>query len=167
MLYADTKLWLPDYLLLRGDKLTMAHSLEARVPLLDHKLVEFAARLPSRLKLHGSRRKHLLKQVAARWLPAEIIDRTKQGFPIPIDRWLRQECREMMRDLLSPARIRQRGLFREEQVTRLMQRHESGYADHSLELWGLCSLELWFERFFDRPSPPNPRDRPATGQRAV
>jgi asparagine synthase (glutamine-hydrolysing) len=79
MLYTDTKLWLPDYLLLRGDKLTMAHSLEARVPLLDHKLVEFAASLPPKLKLRGRVRKYLLKRVASRFLPDTIVHRRKEG----------------------------------------------------------------------------------------
>ncbi|MGE3777339.1 MAG: asparagine synthase (glutamine-hydrolyzing), partial [Pirellulaceae bacterium] len=108
MLHVDTSLWLPDYLLLRGDKLTMAHSLEARVPLLDHRLVEFAARLPVDAKLRGRTRKYLLKRVASRFLPAEIVHRRKQGFPIPIDRWLRREARPLMRDLLAPDVLRAR-----------------------------------------------------------
>ena len=93
MLYVDTKLWLPDYLLARGDKLSMAASLEARVPLLDHKLVEFAAGLPPDLKLNGWTRKYLLKKVAKKWLPPQILDRKKQGFPIPIGSWFRNEMR--------------------------------------------------------------------------
>jgi len=147
MLYVDSKLWLPDYLLLRGDKLTMANSLEARVPLLDHKLVEFAARLPASMKLRGSQRKYLLKQVARRLLPTEIIDRKKQGFPIPIERWLRKEAKPMMQDLLSTETIARRGLFDSSFVERLIREHVSGYADHSTELWGLMSLEMWTRKF--------------------
>jgi len=143
----DSKLWLPDYLLLRGDKLTMANSLEARVPLLDHKLVEFAARLPASMKLRGSQRKYLLKQVARRLLPTEIIDRKKQGFPIPIERWLRKEAKPMMQDLLSTETIARRGLFDSSFVERLIREHVSGYADHSTELWGLMSLEMWTRKF--------------------
>lgn len=149
MLYADSKLWLPDYLLLRGDKLTMANSLEARVPLLDHKLVEFAAQLPDSMKLRGSQRKYLLKQVARRLLPAEIIDRKKQGFPIPIERWLRKEARPMMQDLLSTETLERRGLFHVSFVERLIREHVSGYTDHSTKLWGLMSVEMWTRKFID------------------
>lgn len=149
MLYADSKMWLPDYLLLRGDKLTMAHSLEARVPLLDHKLTEFASRLPSRLKLSGKKRKVLLRNVAAKLLPAQIIDRPKQGFPIPIERWLQKEAKPLMLDLLSPDSIRNRKLFNVDFVEALMKQHLSGFADHSIGLWGLMSLEMWFRRFMD------------------
>ena len=150
MLYADSKLWLPDYLLLRGDKLTMANSLEARVPLLDHKLVEFAARLPASMKLRGSQRKYLLKKVARRLLPAEIIDRKKQGFPIPIERWLRKEARPMMQDLLSTETLNRRGLFNVPFVERLVREHVSGYSDHSTKLWGLMSIEMWTRKFIER-----------------
>lgn len=149
MLYVDSKLWLPDYLLLRGDKLTMANSLEARLPLLDHKFVEFAARLPVNYKLRGKTRKYLLKQVAAELLPPEIIHRKKQGFPIPIDQWLRHEARSLMHDNLSRETLERRGLFNPAFVERLMQQHESGFADHSTELWGLISLEMWTRRFCD------------------
>ncbi len=149
MLYVDSKLYLVDHLLLRGDKLSMANSLEARVPLLDHKLVEFAARLPVRMKLRGSTRKFLLKEVARRMLPAEIIDRKKQGFPIPIDQWLRREAAPLMRDLLSEQTLRERGLFKVEFVNLLIQQHVAGYADHATELWGLMSLEMWMRSFID------------------
>lgn len=149
MLYADSTMWLPDYLLLRGDKLTMAHSLEARVPLLDHKLTEFAARLPSRLKLAGKKRKVLLRNVASKLLPKQIIDRPKQGFPIPIERWLQKEAKPLMLDLLNQASIQRRGLFQADFVARLMNQHISGYADHSIALWGLMSLEMWFRKFID------------------
>ncbi len=149
MLYVDSKLWLPDFLLLRGDKLTMANSLEARVPLLDHKLVEFAARLPEQYKLRGGDRKYLLKRFAEKLVPAEIIHRKKQGFPIPIDKWLRKEARPLMRDLLSADTVRRRGLFNPQYVEQLMRQHETGFADHATELWGLVSVEMWHRRFCD------------------
>ncbi|WP_153557018.1 asparagine synthase (glutamine-hydrolyzing) [Roseimaritima sediminicola] len=155
MLYCDTKAWLVDYLLLRGDKLSMANSLEARVPLLDHRVVEFAAALPVDLKIRGRTRKYLLRRVAERWLPAEIIHRPKQGFPIPIDRWLRHEARELVEDNLSEQTIRRRDLFDCRVVRRLVQRHQSGYADHATELWGLISLEMWMRRFIDAPQTPS------------
>ena len=149
MLHADCNLWLPDYLLLRGDKLTMANSLEARVPLLDHKLVEFAAALPTNMKLRGKTRKYLLKKVASRYLPDEIIHRRKQGFPIPIDVWMRNEAKPMVHDLLSADTIARRGLFNPQVIEKLISRHQCGSHDCSTELWGLMSVEMWMQRFLD------------------
>jgi asparagine synthase (glutamine-hydrolysing) len=149
MLYVDTKLWLADYLLLRGDKLTMANSLEARVPFLDHKVVEFAAQLPPNLKLRGTTGKYLLKQVARKLLPPQIIDRPKQGFPIPIDRWLRNEAKSMMQDLLSADALARRNILNPTMVQRLIQEHISGFANHATQLWGLMSVEMWMRKFID------------------
>ena len=152
MLYLDTKLWLPDYLLLRGDKLTMANSIEGRVPLLDHKIVEFAATLPTQFKLSGNSRKVLLRQVAAELLPPEILNRKKQGFPIPIEKWLRFEAKDMMCDLLHPDTLKRRGLFDANFVGRLVQQHLQGYADHATELWGLMNVEMWIRQYIESPS---------------
>jgi asparagine synthase (glutamine-hydrolysing) len=149
MLYVDTKLWLPDDLLARGDKTSMASSLEARVPLLDHKLVEFAASLPPHMKLKGLTRKYLLKKVARRWLPAEVVDRKKEGFPMPFSIWFRKEARGFVRDLLSPATIKRRGFFDAAYIEKLLQQHEAGVADHGSLLWGLLSVELWHRIFLD------------------
>ncbi|MGB1287279.1 MAG: asparagine synthetase B family protein, partial [Aggregatilineales bacterium] len=149
MLYVDTHLWLPDYLLSRGDKLTMAVSLEGRVPLLDYKLVEFAARLPTQMKMNGTARKYLLKQLSYKWLPAENIDRKKKGFPVPVPLWLRDELREFVRDILTPERIKERGLFNVEYVERLLNEHEAETADHATMIYGLLNLELWQQQFLD------------------
>jgi asparagine synthase (glutamine-hydrolysing) len=149
LLYVDTKMWLPDYLLVRGDKLTMAASLEARVPFLDHNLVQFAARLPSKLKLRAGVSKFLLKKATKAWLPPEIINRRKKGFPVPVPVWLRSSARSMMRDLLSRDTISRRGLFNPDYVSRLMKEHESGEADHATKIYGLMSLELWQRQFVD------------------
>jgi len=149
MLYVDTTLWLPDLLLARGDKMSMAASVEARVPLLDHKLVEFAASLPPNLKVKGLVRKYLLKKVARSWLPRGIIRRKKQGFPMPSSLWLRKEARPLLRDTLSAACLRRRGLFHPVVVEKLMSEHEQGTADHGSLLWGLISVELWHRVFLD------------------
>ncbi len=149
MLYVDTKLWLPDDLLARGDKTSMAASLEARVPLLDHKLVEFAASLPSHMKLHGLARKYLLKKVSRKLLPAPIIDRKKKGFPVPTSLWFRKEARSFLRDQLSPDRVRQRGLFNPDYVEQLIEKHESGFVNGGNLLWGLLSVELWHQLYID------------------
>src|SRR6266542_3898967 len=149
MLYVDTKLWLPDDLLARGDKTSMAVSLEARVPLLDHHVVEYAASLPPQLKVHGLTRKYLLKKVSCAWLPAQIIDRKKQGFPVPTSTWFRKEARSFVRDLLSPSTLRRRGLFNPNYVQTLLDQHDAGFADHGSLLWGLLSVELWHRLFID------------------
>jgi asparagine synthase (glutamine-hydrolysing) len=149
MLYVDTKLWLPDLLLARGDKMSMAASLEARVPLLDHALVEFAASLPRNLKVRGLVRKYLLKRVSRAWLPREIVYRKKQGFPTPASLWLRRQARSFMRDHLSPMVLRHRGLFNPDFVEKLISQHENGFADHGSLLWGLISVELWQRIFLD------------------
>ena len=154
MLYVDTKLWLPDLLLARGDKMSMAVSLEARVPLLDHKLVEFAAALPQDLKLKKFTRKYLLKKVSKAWLPPEILNRKKQGFPMPTSQWLRREARTFMRDVLSASALKRRGLFHPPFVEKLMTEHERGFADHGPLLWGLMNVELWQRIFMDSPVRP-------------
>jgi asparagine synthase (glutamine-hydrolysing) len=155
LLYVDTKLWLPDDLLARGDKTSMAASLEARVPLLDHKLVEFAASLPSSLKVRRLTRKYLLKKVAAAWLPPEIVTRKKQGFPIPISLWFRNEAHTFVRDNLSSGAVARRGLFDPRYVERILDEHDRGFADHGSLIWGLLGVELWYRLFIDE----DPRSR--------
>jgi asparagine synthase (glutamine-hydrolysing) len=160
MLYVDTKLWLPDDLLARGDKMSMAASIEARVPLLDHKVLEFAASLPSQFKVHNLTRKYLLKKVAEKLLPREIVHRKKQGFPIPISLWFRSEARAFVSDLLAPDTIRRRGLFDVSYVQSLVQDHMSGSADRGAQLWALMLVELWHARFIDASSSEAPRLQP-------
>ena len=151
MLYVDTKLWLPDDLLARGDKTSMATSLEGRVPLLDHKLVEFAASLPSNMKIKRLARKYLLKKVARKWLSSEVIDRKKEGFPMPFSLWFRKECRPFVHDLLSSATVKRRGLFQPDYVQMLLKEHDTRTADHGNLIWGLLSVELWHRAFLDSP----------------
>jgi asparagine synthase (glutamine-hydrolysing) len=158
MLYVDTKLYLPDVLLARGDKASMAASLEARVPLLDHKLVEFAAALPPELKVKGLIRKYLLKKVARTLLPTRIIDRKKEGFPTPISIWFRKEARSFLRDTLSPAVVARRGLFDPRYVQQLLDDHDLGRADHGGILWALIHVELWYRLFIDSSPAVRPSD---------
>ena len=150
MLYVDTKLWLPDDLLARGDKMSMAVSLEARVPLLDHRLVEFAAQVPPNLKVRRLARKYLLKRVARDWLPQQILDRPKKGFPVPMSLWFRRDARDFLLDNLSDSTIRGRGLFDPAYVRRLLESHDSGQADHGTLLWALLNIELWHQLYIDR-----------------
>jgi asparagine synthase (glutamine-hydrolysing) len=136
----------------------MAHGLEVRAPLLDRRVVEFAASLPLRMKLRGLTGKVLLRRVARERLPALILKRRKMGFAVPIDRWLRGELREMAHDLLLDGRARSRGLFRSDQVARLLREHEEGRAHLHPQLWALLVLELWHREFVDRAAAAGPRE---------
>jgi asparagine synthase (glutamine-hydrolysing) len=151
MLYLDTRHWLAANLLLRGDRMTMAHSLELRCPFLDYRLVEFAAgRVPRSLKVKGLSGKWLLKQVAADLLPASIVNRKKWGFKVPTGEWFRGPLRGVLEDVLLSARARARGYFREERVRELVRDHAEGRVDHDKQLWILFQLELWHLMFVDR-----------------
>ncbi|MBL8331303.1 MAG: asparagine synthase (glutamine-hydrolyzing) [Rubrivivax sp.] len=153
MLEGDMATYLVDDILVKVDRMTMAHSLEARSPLLDHQLLEFAARLPFDMKLRGTTGKYLFKQVARRLLPAALLDKPKQGFAIPVARWLRHELRERMADVLASRSLRERGLFRPEGLQRCFARHLTGQQDHSEMLWLVLTYETWARRFVDGRSP--------------
>jgi asparagine synthase (glutamine-hydrolysing) len=144
MFYGDLTRWLPDNLLERGDRITMAASLEGRVPLLDHKLVEFASRIPARWKRRGFRTKVILKESLADLLPASVLHRRKVGFTVPVREWFRNELREWVTDILCSETTRNRGIFRDDQVRSILDRHVSGKGDFSKHLWMLVNLELWF-----------------------
>ncbi len=127
--------------------MTMANGLEARVPFLDHELVELAARAPSSLKLRGRRKKHLLKEAVSDLLPPSIIDRKKAGFNVPVNAWLAGELRDTARTILDPEAIEASGFFRAEEVSRLLREHQEKRADHSYRIWGLLCFQLWHARF--------------------
>jgi asparagine synthase (glutamine-hydrolysing) len=151
-LYVDVKTYLLDDILTKVDRMSMAVSLEARDPLLDHKLLEFAATVPSSLKLRHGQSKYLLRRVLERRIPKAIVDRPKQGFEAPIANWLRGPLAPMVDALLLDGRFRARGLFDDRSVAQLWHRHKNGGADHSRRLWSLMMLELWFRQFADRTS---------------
>jgi asparagine synthase (glutamine-hydrolysing) len=148
--YCDLNAYLPQDILTKVDRMTMAHSVEARPPLLDHRLVEFAATVPAHFRLHGGTTKYLLKRAMRGILPDHIIDRQKQGFAVPLSRWLRNDLATFARDVLLSNTARQRGLFRLDYVERLLQLNERG-RNLDLQLWTILSLELWCRRFLDRP----------------
>jgi len=129
----------------------MACSLEVRAPLLDHKIVEFAASLPSRLKYRGSVSKFLLKRHVASRLPALDVHRPKQGFELPLAAWLRGDLRDMARDLLFSTRATGRGYVRPEEVKRIWDTHQSRARNHSPQIWALMVLELWHRQYMDMP----------------
>jgi len=154
---ADVNTYLPGDLLTKVDISTMANSLEARSPFLDHHLMEWAAHLPTQLKVRRGRTKYLLKRAVAPWLPTEIIDRPKMGFAVPLGRWLRGELRDLAWSVLTDQTARSRGLFRPEAVTDLLQRHARG-DDESHRIWTLIQFELWHRHWLDaaEPTPPVP-----------
>jgi len=148
--YIDVYTYLPGDILTKVDLTSMAVSLESRVPLLDHKLMEFVATIPSSLKLRNGTGKYLLKRAMATSLPVEILTRRKMGFGVPLAAWFRSELRDMTRDvLLSPA-ARQRGLFRIKEVETLLKTHDAGRRDCSARLWALVCFELWMRQWADR-----------------
>jgi asparagine synthase (glutamine-hydrolysing) len=146
MLYVDTKTWLPDDLLIKADKMTMANSLELRVPLLDHQLLEFAASLPANYKLKGASMKHILKRALARRLPAAILNRKKTGFPVPYATWLSNELRPAVAEVLLDDQTIGRGLFNRETVEKIITSPSSSHR-YSKELFSLVTLELWQRMF--------------------
>ena len=147
MLFVDTKTWLPDDLLVKADKMTMAASVELRVPFLDHRMVEFAARLPVSLKLRGGQTKYLLKTLMQRYLPSEVVHQTKKGFPVPIAAWFRDGLFELAGEMLLDQKSATGPFLDQNGVRKLLNWHKTGRHDFSNELWGLLVLEYWFRTF--------------------
>jgi asparagine synthase (glutamine-hydrolysing) len=148
MLYIDTKTWLPDDLLIKADKMTMANSIELRVPLLDHRILEFAASLQPNLKLNGGNTKYILKKALSSRIPKEIRDRKKTGFPVPYASWLRSDLKGLVSDVLMDRRTTDRGYFSKEEIERLL-RSNSENGQYSKEVFSLLSLELWQRAFLE------------------
>jgi len=146
MLYVDSKVWLPDDLLLKADKITMATGLELRVPFLDHKLVEFAAQLPQRMKLQGSTGKVLLRRIMKNVLPASILRRPKKGFPVPTMSWLRGPLKEFTRETLLAPGAACRNYFDPQVLQQIVDRHEAR-GDRQQEIWALLVFEHWHRAF--------------------
>jgi asparagine synthase (glutamine-hydrolysing) len=149
LLCVDTRSYLPDDLLVKVDRATMAHGLEARSPFLDHRLVEFAASLPVHMKVRNGQTKYLLKSAMRGTLPDTILDRDKMGFGVPIDRWFRQECREFLRDILLSDRCMGRGYFRPERVRQMIDAHQQTETNYGYRLYALLMLELWHREYVD------------------
>jgi asparagine synthase (glutamine-hydrolysing) len=148
MLYVDTRLYLPADMLVKIDRMTMAHGLEAREPYLDYRVVELSARMPASLKLHQLRhKKHILKQTLRGRVPDEVLFRRKQGFNVPKALWLQHGLRDFAEEVLSPARIKATNVLEPSVVAGVLDAHFSGRADRSHEIWSLLVLSLWFDQF--------------------
>jgi asparagine synthase (glutamine-hydrolysing) len=148
LLYTDLKTYLVE-LLMKQDQMSMAASIESRVPFLDHQLVEFATALPPRMKLRGTATKWILREAVKPLLPREILTRKKMGFPVPFSLWLRGHGAGLVRDVLLDSRARQRGITDPAAVSALIDSHASGAADAGDALWSLLNLELWYRTFID------------------
>jgi asparagine synthase (glutamine-hydrolysing) len=149
ILDVDVATYLPGDLLVKMDIATMAHSLEVRSPLLDHRLMEYVARLPGSWKLAGQTTKKLFKDAVRPWLPDRIVDRAKWGFGVPLASWFTGALRELPREILLDPVAVGRGFFRPEEVRRLIDHHVSGVSDNANELWALIQLEVWLQTFID------------------
>jgi asparagine synthase (glutamine-hydrolysing) len=153
MLMTDLMTRMPDHLLTILDRMAMAHGLEGRSPMVDSRFVEYAASIPSDLKLHGHRLKYILRKVAARYLPRELIERKKQGFGFPIGRWMRGPLAPLLNSYLGDnSEFVALGIFEPKYVRALMEEHMSGRVDHSFRLWILLNLEIWYRLYFKRES---------------
>jgi asparagine synthase (glutamine-hydrolysing) len=149
MMRFDFETYLPEDVLTKVDRMSMAHSIESRVPLLDNEVIEFAATLPSVFKIRDGRRKHVLKEALRPLLPADILERRKQGFGIPLGVWFRGGLTDVFSSVLGSPRARQRGYFEPRFVDRLVREHLSGARDHTLRLWQLLVFELWHRQYLD------------------
>jgi asparagine synthase (glutamine-hydrolysing) len=152
MMRFDFETYLPEDVLTKVDRMSMAHSIESRVPLLDNEVIDFAATLPSRFKIRAATRKHVLKEALRPMLPPGIVDRRKQGFGVPLGAWFRGGLTSVFSDVLGSVRARQRGYFEPTFVERLIHEHLAGKRDHSLRLWQLLIFELWHREYLDAPT---------------
>jgi len=136
-------------LLMRVDKISMAHSLEARAPFLDHELSAYALSLPSRLKIRGGITKLVLRNAVAPYLPKEILERKKQGFRVPLPAWLAGDLAPWAQSLLANSSLRRLGVFQFAEIDRMLSAHRSGKADHSFDLWCLLNLAAWYDHWIE------------------
>jgi len=150
MEYVDIKTYMVDDILVKVDRMSMATSLEARVPMLDHRFVEFAATLPSEWRLKGKRTKYILKEAMKDILPMQIIERGKEGFSIPIKSWMKNELNPMMMDALSEQNVKSKGYFEPAYVKRLIDEHVKGRENHSHRLWALMMFHMWHDKYIKK-----------------
>jgi asparagine synthase (glutamine-hydrolysing) len=176
LLYLDSKTYLPGDILTKVDRMSMAVSLEARAPLLDHKLIEFVTRIPASLKMNGLETKRIFKSAVQGLVPEAILNRPKQGFGLPLQQWINQELRDYIRDTLTDRKTRERGYFNPGYVDLLFDEHSRNRRDHSKPLWTLFMLELWHRACYEPvrseslevdkiKSPPQGAQRVAQGRR--
>ncbi len=147
LMRVDQNTYLPDGMLTKVDRASMAASLEVRSPLLDHRVAEFTSQLPEGLKYRNGTGKYLLKKVLARYVPESLSERPKMGFGVPIDQWFRGELNPLLMDYLSPERLRRQGIFNPVLVEKKIKEHLSGKRNHQYRLWAILMWEMWREQW--------------------
>jgi len=147
LLYRDLKTYLPNDILVKVDIASMVHSLEVRVPFLDHELVEFAATIPQSLKIRKGSTKYILKQAIANLVPSNVLNKRKQGFAVPLNRWFRKELKDYSYDLLTSSAFKNRGIFSGQSVEDLLDKHQKGHSNYGAIIWALTFFETWMETY--------------------
>jgi asparagine synthase (glutamine-hydrolysing) len=153
MLYTDFVTRLPEHSLVLTDRMSMAHGLETRSPFLDHELVEFLAKVPAKIKIQNNRPKYLMRKLSAQYLPAQIVQREKQGFMFPIAYWFRTTLFGFISPVLTNSHFVKTGLFKKAAVERLLEEHRTNRYDHHVRLWMLLNLELWHQIYIEKTEP--------------
>jgi asparagine synthase (glutamine-hydrolysing) len=146
--YLDVKTYLPCDILQKVDRMSMLVSLEARVPMLDHKLIEFSATIPNNFKIRNGETKYLLKKIAEKYIPKDVIYRPKRGFAIPLSKWIKKEWKDMTIELLLSKKSQERRIFNQLFIEKIVKEHMSGNRDHGGSIWTLMLLELWLRKYF-------------------
>jgi asparagine synthase (glutamine-hydrolysing) len=147
LMRVDQKTYLPDAMLTKVDRSSMAASLEVRVPLLDHRVVEYTTKLPDSLKYRNGEGKYILRRLLSRYVPSNMFERPKMGFGVPIDKWFRNELKDLLLDYLSPERLKKEGVFDQYLVEEKIKEHLLGEVNHQYRLWSLLMWEMWRERW--------------------
>ena len=147
MMFLDQVRYLPDDILAKVDRASMGVSLEVRIPLLDHRVVEFAWQIPMSMKIRNGKSKWLLRKILYKYVPPSLIERPKMGFAVPIDTWLRGPLRGWAESLLDERKLKQEGLFRSETIQKKWSEHLSGKRNHQSFLWNILMFESWFEKW--------------------
>jgi asparagine synthase (glutamine-hydrolysing) len=147
--YTDIKSYLPEDILACTDRISMWHSLEARVPFLDHKLLEFCANIPNSLKIRGTKKKYILNKAYSAALPQEIFNHRKQGFIGPMTKWLQTDLKDFVSTTLSEARLNKHGIFNYDSVRKILYEHNNRIEIHDKLIWALLMFQLWYEKYFE------------------
>lgn len=148
-LLTDLKTYLPTDLLTYCDRMSMATSLEMRVPFCDHEFVEFAMSIPSKYKIRRFQLKHLLKKVAFKYLPREVIYRRKQGFSVPVGYWIKNDLKPLINEFLSEDLIRKQGYFNLSAIEQILNDHDKGIANYSSQIWSLLVFQMWYKQYMN------------------
>jgi len=165
LMYLDSQVYLPEGILTKVDRMTMAHSLEVRGPFLDHRLHEFCARMPAHLKMRGRQRKVLLKEILRGKVPPQILSKKKMGFILPLPQWFCRELKDLLCDTLSASRVSDAGFFNPEHIQLLLNQHLAKTHNHTTTLWGLLAFMLWYDKYGKQAATLPGRTRPLTSSK--